>query len=192
MPFPPDAGRAHPRTLSVLALLSGEQKRRAELAELFRTHHTSLVKVLARRLRCGQALAEDACAYAWLQLWRKRPDDRSRIAGWLYVVALHEGYRLLAIQRRELPGPGRAADGGNGAPLVERIADPRSPELALEAKQALQALASLTRGQRDTLALQVAGYSYREIQAVRGVSYTNVNRHVSEGRAAARRLRDAA
>jgi DNA-directed RNA polymerase specialized sigma24 family protein len=53
-------------------------------------------------------------------------------------------------------------------------------------------LASLKQRQRKTLALKVAGYSYREIQALRGVTYTNVNRHVSEGRAAARRLREAA
>ena len=75
---------------------------------------------------------------------------------------------------------------------MERIADPRTPEVALEAKEALHALASLKGRQRDTLALQVAGFSYREIQAIRGVTYTNGNRHVSEGRAAVRQLREAA
>ena len=108
-----------------------------------------------------------------------------------YVVALHEGFRLLRVQRRELI-EGSTSEGSGRPPLAERIVDPRSPGLALEAKQALETLASLKRRQRDTLALRVSGYSYREIQAIRGVTYTNVNRHVSEGRAAARRLRDAA
>jgi DNA-directed RNA polymerase specialized sigma24 family protein len=39
------------------------------------------------------------------------------------------------------------------------------------------------------LALRAAGYSYKEIGARLGVTYTNVNRHLTEGRA---ELRDAA
>jgi transposase len=46
--------------------------------------------------------------------------------------------------------------------------------------------------QRRTLALKVSGYSCREIQSLRGVTCTNVDRHVSEGRATARKLRKAA
>jgi DNA-directed RNA polymerase specialized sigma24 family protein len=33
----------------------------------------------------------------------------------------------------------------------------------------------------------VAGYRYREIQAIRGVTYTDVNRHIREGRRELRR-----
>jgi DNA-directed RNA polymerase specialized sigma24 family protein len=77
-------------------------------------------------------------------------------------------------------------------PLEERLTDPRTIELRLEAKEALRTLAALRWRQRHVLALKVAGYSYREIQELLDVSYTNVNRHVSRGRAAARRLRDAA
>jgi DNA-directed RNA polymerase specialized sigma24 family protein len=48
-------------------------------------------------------------------------------------------------------------------------------------------LASLEERQRETLALHVAGFSYREIQAIRGVTFTNVNRHVTERRREVRR-----
>ena len=42
------------------------------------------------------------------------------------------------------------------------------------------------------LALRIAGYSYKEIAERLGVTYTNVNRYVTEGRAEVRALRDAA
>jgi DNA-directed RNA polymerase specialized sigma24 family protein len=40
---------------------------------------------------------------------------------------------------------------------------------------------------RSALTLVAAEYSYREIQQLLGVTYTWVNRHVSEGRQALRR-----
>jgi DNA-directed RNA polymerase specialized sigma24 family protein len=42
------------------------------------------------------------------------------------------------------------------------------------------------------LVLRAAGYGYKEIAERLGVTYTNVNRHVTEGRAELRELRDAA
>jgi DNA-directed RNA polymerase specialized sigma24 family protein len=47
-------------------------------------------------------------------------------------------------------------------------------ELEVEAREALRLLASLGRNQRETLTLAAAGHSYAEIQAIRGVTYTNV------------------
>jgi DNA-directed RNA polymerase specialized sigma24 family protein len=83
-----------------------------------------------------------------------------------------------------------SAVSGQPVPLEAVAASPHTLELAHEAHEALHVLASLKQRQRQTLAM--AGFSYREIQALRGVTYTNVNRHVSEGRAMARKLRDAA
>lgn len=41
------------------------------------------------------------------------------------------------------------------------------------------------------LVLQAAGFSYNEIAERLSVTYTNVNRHITEGRAELRCLRDA-
>ncbi|HEX4108124.1 MAG TPA: sigma factor-like helix-turn-helix DNA-binding protein [Solirubrobacteraceae bacterium] len=60
---------------------------------------------------------------------------------------------------------------------------------SLEARRALRALASLTGRQRQYAVLRVAGFSYREIAARQGVTYTNVNKHLTK---ASRRLKDAA
>ncbi|HYY20824.1 MAG TPA: sigma factor-like helix-turn-helix DNA-binding protein [Thermoleophilaceae bacterium] len=65
-------------------------------------------------------------------------------------------------------------------------------ELAVEAREALRALAGLRWRRRRVLALRAAGYSYKEIAAKLGVTYTNVNRQLTEGRAELRPLRDAA
>jgi DNA-directed RNA polymerase specialized sigma24 family protein len=45
---------------------------------------------------------------------------------------------------------------------------------------------------RSALTLRAAGYSYKEIQQLLGVTYTWVNRHVTEGRQALRRAEAAA
>jgi RNA polymerase sigma factor (sigma-70 family) len=60
-------------------------------------------------------------------------------------------------------------------------------ELAVEAREALRALAGLRWRRRRVLELKLAGFSYREIMELLGVTYTNVNRHLTEGRAELRR-----
>jgi RNA polymerase sigma factor (sigma-70 family) len=167
---------------------------RGDEAELFRAHRERLVRLVRSDTRAPLALAEDAVSHAFEQLCRTQPERTEAIAGWLRVVARHEAWRLLRKQGRELPAEEACGQDGNEwvVPLEERAASPYTLELALEAREALRVLASLKERQSRTLALKVAGFSYREIQALRGVTYTNVNRHVSQGRAAARRLRDAA
>jgi DNA-directed RNA polymerase specialized sigma24 family protein len=63
-------------------------------------------------------------------------------------------------------------------------------ENAIEARRALEALAALPVGQRDDLALLVAGFSYQEIaqRDRRQRSVNNVNKHLTKARARIRRL----
>jgi DNA-directed RNA polymerase specialized sigma24 family protein len=76
-------------------------------------------------------------------------------------------------------------DGQTGEPLTlaERIPAPVDTELAVEAREALRALPGLRWRPRRVLALKLAGFSYHDIMEFLGVTYTNVNRHLSEGRA---------
>jgi RNA polymerase sigma factor (sigma-70 family) len=167
-------------------------------AELFRRYGDWLVRTKLR-LQCSEALAEDACAHARLQLFRTQPERTDSLPGWLRVVALHEGFRLLRKGSRELSAEDvcrqeRQEDGGGGkpVPLEEILEAPVDVELAVEAREALHALAGLRWRQRRVLGLRLAGYSYKEIARMLGVTYTNVNRHITEGRAELRELRDAA
>lgn len=185
--------------MSVNATNSGPQRPRSrpippgrgDEAALFLEHQRFLLRVTARRFGGSQELAEDACAFAWLQLLRCQP-DREAVVGWLRVVARNEGLRLLRISRREPfleDRRCRRSDPASGEPLdwQELLPAPADTELAAEARTLLVALAGLRWHQRTVLTLQLAGYSYKEIAERLGKTYTWVNRHLTEGRAELRR-----
>ena len=71
------------------------------------------------------------------------------------------------------------------------MADPRSLDDAVEALEALRALASLPERRRTDLALKVAGYSYEEIRAhtPADARCTNVNKSLVKARARIRQMR---
>jgi RNA polymerase sigma factor (sigma-70 family) len=149
--------------------------RRSEEA-LFRQHHQRLVTTLQRRLGVSRELAEDAVAFAWMQLVRKSPDHGDPIA-WVYVVAKHEAFALIRAARR--------------SELIEEIdsnATAPPPARVVEGRWALALLGRLKPQQRTVLRLRVAGLTYGEICQLTGRTYTWVNRHVVEGRRALRRL----
>jgi RNA polymerase sigma factor (sigma-70 family) len=170
---------------------------RGDEAELFRRHGDWLVRVTRLRLQCSQELAEEAAAHAWVQLCRTQPERTEKLPGWLRVVAL-EGYNLLRKAAREplfedaCKQERGSAGGGQPVPLEEIAEATVDVELAVEAREALRALAGLRWRRRRVLALKAAGYKYEEIADMLGVTYTNVNRHMTEGRAELRQLRAAA
>jgi DNA-directed RNA polymerase specialized sigma24 family protein len=146
---------------------------------LYRRHHRDLRRTLARHVTASDELIEDACQFAWLRLLATQP-DRYAIFGWLYVVALHEAYRLSAIERREARLESLPVDEYSWQELV---ADPRTLDDAHEALEALRAIAALPDRQRIDFALKIAGHSYGEIQArTPGRTYTNVNKSLTKAR----------
>lgn len=175
-----------------------ECRLRGDEAELFRRYGDWLVRVTRLRLQCSEELAEDAAAHAWVQLCRTQPERTEELPGWLRVVALYEGYHLLRKAGREPPFEDACRHeredgrGGQPVPVEELVADPVEVELAVEAREALRALAGLRWRRRRVLALKAAGYRYEEIAELLGVTYTNVNRQMTRGRAELRQLREAA
>src|SRR4051794_36979775 len=127
---------------------------RGDEAELFRRHGDWLVRVPRLRLQCTQELAEDAAAHAWVQLCRTQPERTEKLPGWLRVVALYEGYRLLKKVGREPLFEDACRQeresGGGGQPLpLEEIAEaPVDVELAGEGRGAPRAPARPRRRPR--------------------------------------------
>jgi DNA-directed RNA polymerase specialized sigma24 family protein len=110
------------------------------------------------------------------------------IFAWLRVVAIHEAYRLAAIDRRMRHLERLNIDAHN---WQELIADPRTLDEAVAALEALRTLASLPERQRSDLTLNVAGYSYEEIRALTARrTFTNVSKSLVKARARIRRARD--
>ncbi len=157
---------------------------------LYRAHHRELHRAVARSVRAPRELIEDACQTAWIMLLRSQP-DRYAIFGWLRVVAIYEAYRLSAIERRDARLERGWPDDCDGD-WREIIADPRSLDTALEALDALRALASLRERQREDFSMKVAGYSYEEIRILTGGrTFTNVNKSLVKARRRIRRTRAA-
>jgi len=97
--------------------------------------------------------------------------DRTSIFCWLYVVATREAFRLRERDRRHLHLETMLPAGAWDAV----IADARSIDDILEAREALEILAGLPDRQRADLTLLVAGFSYLEIaELTGGRTYTNV------------------
>ena len=152
------------------------------VGDLFARQHVHLVGQLTRHLYGDTELAEDAMAFAWLQLVRTRPEG-DNLEGWLYTVARHEAYAELRRRRRlvSLEAAEQASDSGAGDPVW--IAEDRAEDARLAAL-----VSQLPGHQRLVLSLQAQGYSYQQICLATGKTYTWVNRHLREGRARLRRL----
>jgi RNA polymerase sigma factor (sigma-70 family) len=148
-------------------------------ADLFASFQHKLVRQLTRHLGGDRHLAEEACAFAWLQLLRRQP-DRARIGGWLYTVGKHEAYAILRRRRQ-------VDDDADLEQQPRRSAE--DPLEQLEHQELLALVECLSAPQRLALGLFARGYSYGQICAATGKTYTWVNRHITEGRA---RIRDLA
>jgi DNA-directed RNA polymerase specialized sigma24 family protein len=159
---------------------------RGDEDELYRHHHRELHRAVSRVVQAPRELIEDACQTAWAILLRRQP-ERDRIFAWLRVVAIHEAYRLSAIDRRDARPERPHPEDGH---WHEVIADPRTIDDAFEALEALRALASLPERRRVDLSLKVAGYSYEEIRArTPGGTRTNVNKSLVKARTGIRQMR---
>jgi hypothetical protein len=69
--------------------------------DLYRRYRRDLERAVARVVNAPRELIEDACQTAWAILLRNQPERRA-IFGWLRVVAVHEAYRLSALERRDV------------------------------------------------------------------------------------------
>lgn len=165
---------------------------RGDEGDLYARHHAALRRAVARTVNASPELIEDACQAAWTILLRAQPDRSPTLLAWLRTVAVREAYRLLRRDRATVSLDGLTSanhDAGDEPPddWLPALAEDRLDE-QLEARRALDALASLPARQRRYVAWKVAGHSYREIgELAGGATYTNVNKHLVRGR---RRLRD--
>src|SRR5215207_10080637 len=121
--------------------------------DLYRRHHRDLQRAVAHVVHAPRELVEDACQTAWAVLLRTQP-DRYAVFAWLRVVAIHEAYRLSAIERRDARLERLRPEDGD---WHNAMADPQLLDDALEALEALRMLATLPDRQRADLALKVAG-----------------------------------
>jgi len=68
-------------------------------AELFEEHALRLLSAVSATVRTSPVNVEDACAFAWLQLLRCRPERKAAFA-WLCKTAIREAIKLDRRARR--------------------------------------------------------------------------------------------
>ena len=171
----------------------GSDARRDAIAHFYSERADWLQRLVARRATAPPQVIEDACQTAWMHLTR-RPDIALDTGGfaWLLIVATREAWTQAAP--KDLPaGVFIGVDRDQPAELPEPAGPASDPlELAIaheEHAERLEAFATLKPRERRDLLLKATGYSYDEIAAMTGSTYTAVNRRLTEGRAHARAAR---
>jgi RNA polymerase sigma factor (sigma-70 family) len=167
-----------------VAAAMGRPPQRGDEAELFERYGDRLVRVVEGAIRAPRQVAEDACAFAWLQLLRTQP-EREAIFAWLRVVATREALRVLKAQSRYAEFD---EDSVESVP-TSAAADTELP-LKVEAREALEHIAALSPQEVRIFSLHVAGLSYDEICDETGYSWTQVNRHMVRARSRLRERRN--
>ena len=134
----------------------------------------------ARRFSLCSADAEDAYQRSLEILLNKAPtSDLNELRAWLHTVIKHEA---LALRRQRERALGPTTDDppepvAETAPALDEQASGRE-----RVRQTAEALAHLKPGEMQCLLLKALGYSYAEIAARTGFSWTKVNRSLTEGR----------
>lgn len=156
---------------------------RDDAAALLAAHAPRLLG-RARRLSLCADDADDALQRAIEILLTKAPPVApDRLAAWMSTVVCREALAVRRARQRALSG---------GDELEWLPCEAPSPLERLERQERTARAATLLRRlkpqERRAIALQAEGYSYAEIQAITGWTYTKVNRCLAEGRARLRQL----
>jgi RNA polymerase sigma factor (sigma-70 family) len=156
-----------------------DPSQRGDEAELFASFNNELVRKVARAVRTSAANVEDGCAFAWAQFLRYQPDRERNWRGWLVRVAAREALHL-HIDERDVVHV--APSEGQGAGVLPEVPDTRpSPQLQhLELRDALGVVSRIPQRRREVAVLRLIGLKYSEIGKALGLSYSQVNRLLTE------------
>ena len=161
-------------------------RRRPDAHEVFAaavelaTAGSSSFKRTARRYSICAADADDAYQRSLEILLTKAPTaDRSELRPWLHTVIKHEALALRKQRERTVAPEDTNAD--DAAALSEHGPEQMAADRE-RVRHTAEALGTLKPGELQCLVLKALGYSYDEISARTGFSWTKVNRSLTEGR----------
>jgi RNA polymerase sigma factor (sigma-70 family) len=146
------------------------------------TRHGSQIYATARRYAATPEDAEDACQRGIETLLTKAPStSEDELIPWLKTVVKHEAFALRRQRERHSP----VTDDGElrERPSIGTVTHEQAERLE-RLRQGAEALGHLKPHEIKALVLKAEGFSYREICAMTGWSYTKVNRLLTEGRRA--------
>lgn len=161
----------------------GARKRAA--VELISRQESALRRTARRFSLCADD-ADDAYQRALEILLRKAPtEDVRELTRWMTTVIKHEALKVRQNRERILGNPdmpGREEQDWVALIPSERDGPAERAERNELIARSREALQALKPQELRALTLLAEGYSYAEIGAITGFSYTKVNRCVAEGR----------
>src|SRR5688572_30043159 len=162
----------------------GTRPARAELDEAvlaLLARHGSQILATARRYAATPEDAEDAYQRGVEILLTKAPStSEDELIPWLKTVVKHEAFALRRQRDRHSP----VTDDGELRDRPGTSVTHEQAERLERLRQGAEALGQLKPHEVRALRLRAEGFSYREICAMTGWSYTKVNRLLTEGRQA--------
>ena len=150
-------------------------QRSAWLHAVFQQYEAKLVGY-ASRLVGDPDRGRDIVQDVFLRLCREAPDDRERIASWLYTVCRN---RAIDIARKEK----RMRTTTEPIDVESSSADPATTaEQHDDTRHVAEILDQLPENQREVIRLKIEhGLKYREIAEVTGLTTTNVGYLLHQG-----------
>jgi RNA polymerase sigma factor (sigma-70 family) len=146
-----------------------------DVAELYETHAGRLCQRVRLAVRAPEAVIEDACQFAWSRLCHHRARVRREAAlAWLVQTAVHEAFKLLRREGRELSLDALLEDAGDTPQFRAGVA---LDEL-VEQRARLDSIGSLPERQQRLIWLQGLGLSYAEMAGETGATTRTVERQL--------------
>lgn len=160
------------------------RSRSDEIAAYFAEHAPRLERLVRARVTASASAAtvEDACSYAWCQLVRRTDivlDDRA--LGWLYRVAVHEGWRLAALESAAVSHSQSPDDRDTVHTWVPEPAAPTTVDELVAARARLESVWALPDRQRRAVLLFAFGLTYAEIAEHMDITKRTVDRLLRRG-----------
>ena len=169
-----------------MALESPAVSRNQDIDRLYRRLAGRLVQIVRGDVHAPEPLIEDACQAAWGRLVDHSERVRRETAlAWLATTAVHEAFRLLRRERRELSLEA-TIDAAGDLPIGPQC--PAAHEL-IEQRERIAAVGELTPRQQRLVWLRALGLSYAEMASHEGCTPRTVERQLLRAQQA---LRDGA
>jgi RNA polymerase sigma factor (sigma-70 family) len=147
----------------------------ADVAELYRTLSGRLEQIVRRDVRAHDSVIEDACQFAWSRLLHHSDRvGRETALSWLAKTAVHEAFKLIRRDCRELSLDAALEYGGDWA-LGQTAPGPHE---LLAYRERLDGIRSLPERQQRLLWLHGLGLSYVEIAVYTGCTKRTVERQL--------------
>jgi RNA polymerase sigma factor (sigma-70 family) len=151
-----------------------------DVGELYSGLSRRLEQIVRRDVRAPEAVIEDACQFAWSRLLHRRHDvRRETVLAWLVKVAIHEAFKLIRRDDREL-----SLDATLDGHAERLLASPApGPDEIVEQREQLATISSLPDRQQRILWLRALGLSYEEMALFTGCTPRTIERQLQRARA---------